>query len=201
MVVQMAGNYVYLSPFPGGAMPRYDEACHVKHHDSKDGPPQRSCQGPGDGQLVFAIKTALSVDLRQQRYSCQQRRESARFSCTECIYERDKRSQPVDHERQRRRYTGERDTQADNLAISALAPPLARALPGRPLAIHDQPSPVYQLDTLPVTLELVRQREVIDEGRAHVARCIPARCEEAHATQEEILSETECVGKRWIPHL
>src|SRR5438128_115550 len=100
--------------------------------------------------------------------------------------------QAVSNECQAPWQTNEWDVGADKLAIAALLPPLAEALPGRPLAIRDETACVHQLDALPVLLEVYGQCEVIDGGHMHVDCCIPTCCQVGLAPQEDILAESEC---------
>src|SRR6266568_7647985 len=100
------------------------------------------------------------------------------------------RHQAVSNECQTPWQTGEYDVGADKLAIAALPPSLAEALPGRPLAIRDQAASVHQLNALPVLLEACGQGDVIDSGHAHVGCRIPLCCQVGLTSQEDILAES-----------
>src|SRR6266568_5323451 len=92
------------------------------------------------------------------------------------------------------------DVDANKLAVAALHPSLAEALPGRPLAIRDQAAPVHQVNALPVLLEVYGQGDVIDGGHADVGCRVPACCQVGLAAQEDILAESEGAWRCRVPH-
>src|SRR5205807_7325248 len=97
----------------------------------------------------------------------------------------------VSNECQAPRQSGECHVGADKLAIGTLHPPLAEALPGRPLTIRDEAAPVHQLNALPVLLEVYCQGDVIDGSHADAGCRVPACCQVGLASQEDILAESE----------
>src|SRR5437868_4720002 len=99
--------------------------------------------------------------------------------------------QAVSNECQAPWQSGECHVGADKLAIAALHPSLAEALPGRPLAIGDQAASIHQFNALPVLLEAHGQGDVIDGGHAHVNCRVPACCQVGLTSQEDVLAESE----------
>src|SRR5436305_6102412 len=107
----------------------------------------------------------------------------------------------VSNECQASRQSGECHVGADKLAIAALHPSMAEAIPGWPLAMRDQAAPVHQVNALPVLLEVYCQGDIIDGSHADAGCRVPACCQVGLAPQEDILAESESAWRCRVPYL